>query len=164
MLIINKNVFKYVNDFVRKFHHSYIGIQIRIGNADLNEKQFSNSTDVDMMLEIAKKKKLYRKWFITGDSYKLKMKLKRKYKNIILYTKNKTKHYANNRKDTSIIIEHEILCQSNFIIISESTYGLTALLKSGILLEDESMGYEIKKGIIYDVKVKFKSITSLWNM
>lgn len=164
MLNVNKNISKDVKLFLSKSHESFIGIQIRIGNADLNEKQFSNSTDVDIMLRIAKKNKQYKKWFVTGDSFKLKRKLNKKYKNIFLFTKNKTKHYANNKKDSSIIIEHEILSKSNLIIISESTFGLTALLKSGILLKDNCTGYEIKKGITYDVKLNFRNITSLWNV
>lgn len=159
VLKVNNNIMKQVNNFISKFHNSYIGIQIRVGNADLKEKQFCTSTDIDIMLEFAKRNKNYKKWFVTGDSYKLKNKLKRIYKRIILFSKNITKHYAKNTKDSITILEHEILSKSNFIIISASTYGFTALLKSGLLLKKEDLGYEIKKGRIYNTKINFKNIT-----
>lgn len=163
MLIVNKKITKCINDFTNSFHNiNYIGIQIRLGNADLNEKQFSDLKDLDIMLEIAKKQRQIKKWFVTGDSYKLKIELQKMQNKIVLFSKNKTKHYNYNRKDYSTIIEHEILSKSVFIIISKSTYGLTALLKSGLLLKNENLGYMIKKRNLYNVKLNFKNITSSW--
>lgn len=165
ILKINKNIINKVNKFVNTLHKKgYIGIQMRVGNADLNEKQYSDNKDIELMLNIAKRNSYYKIWFITGDSIKLKKELKRKYSEICLYSKNKTNHYKNNKKDSSIVIEHEILSKSNMIIISESTYGLTALLKSGIMLNNGYLGYEIKKGRIYNVKSNFKNITSFWHI
>lgn len=166
ILMVNRNIRINVDRFINNLNSKrFIGIQIRVGNADLNEKQYTNSYDINLMMKIACKNEKYKKWFLTGDSYKLKINLCRMYDRIIIYSKNKTLHYASHKKDSSVIIEHEILSRSKLLIISQSTYGLVALLKSGLLLQDkENISYEIKKGRVYDMKENFKNITTLWYM
>lgn len=166
ILIVNKNIIRHVNHFIKCFNSKYyIGIQIRVGNAELKEKQFSDQNDVNLMLNIASQHTEYKKWFLTGGSYKLKIKLSKKYNRIIIFSKNKTLHYNNHKKDTSAIVENEILSKSKFIIISQSTYGLVALLKSGLLLKEiKNLSFLIKKGKIFNVNEYFKDITSKWYM
>lgn len=165
ILIVNNNIIKHVNKFNKYYNNKYIGIQIRVGNADLNEKQFSDSNDVNLMLNISSQHLEYGKWFLTCDSLKLKIKLNKEYSKIIFFSKNKTLHYNNHKTDSSVIIENEILSKSSFLIISQSTYGLVALLKSGLLLkESENFSFIIKKGKIYNVNKHFKDITTKWYM
>lgn len=157
IIIINKCISNQVTYFLKKYYNTpYIGIQIRVGNEDLKERQFSNKTDIDMMIILANKFVKYKKWFITGDSQRLKLKLSKMYKNIFLYNSNITKHYAKYPKDSTIIIEHEILSKSKFLIISRSSYGLTSVLKSGLLLNSKNNDcFEIKKGNIYKFYEEF---------
>lgn len=153
LLIINNNIKEKVSRFIDNFNiNPSIGIQIRAGE-DVNERQFCDEKDVQMMINIAKRNSKYKKWFITGDSLKYKNKLCKEYKNVILYSQNKTKHYAHFAKDDTIIIEHEILSRTNILIISKSTYGFTALLKSGILLSGNNINsYIVNNKFAYDVK------------
>lgn len=166
MLIVNMNIVRQVNKFISSFKlNKYIGIQIRVGNADLNEKQFSDIKDIEIMLNIASKQLKYKKWFLTGDSCLLKLKLSKMYKKIITFSYNKTNHYANHKRDSSIIVEHEILSRSSFLIISQSTYGLVAILKSGLLLNEVgSISFVIKRGRITNILKYFRNITSKWYM
>lgn len=159
MLLINKYIRSRVNRFIRSFMLiPFVGIQIRVGNDDLNETKFLNASDVNLMMNIASNQNKYMKWYITGDSHIIKKKLCRRYKNIVVYSKNKTKHYAKHTTDISIVIEHEILSKSIFMIISKSTFGLTAVLKSGLMLNSKkSLCYEIKNGNIYNIKTYFNS-------
>lgn len=157
VLIINEVIKKNVYKFIKKYNGiSFIGIQIRVGNDDLREKQYMNSSDVDVMINLAKKNFKYKKWFLTADSQKLRIKLSKKYEKIITYSTNITLHYERSKKDSTIIIENEILSKSKLLIISKSTYGLIALLKSGLLLNDENnLAYEIKQGYSYNIPYYF---------
>lgn len=157
ILIVNKHIERNINNILYSSRCiPYIGIQIRVGNEDLKEKQFSNDNDTDMMVGLAKKYVKYKRWFLTGDSQRLKIKLIKIYKQIFVYTTNLTKHYASNKKDVSIIIEHEILSKSKMLFISKSSYGLTAVLKSGLLLNsDDILCYVIKNGRVYRIVDEF---------
>lgn len=153
---INNNIRNKVELFLKNRKLvKYSGIQIRMGNGDLKEKQNMNSSDLITIVNMIKNNKRYSKWYVTGDSKEIKVKLAKIFKNIYLFSTNITKHYIENMKDYSIIVEHEILSKSNFFIISRSTYGLTALLKSGILLLKENLSYEIKNGKSYNIKDEF---------
>lgn len=135
MLIVNIKIKKNVNRFIHSFKSiNFLGIQIRAGNDDLHERKISDEKDIEIMLNIAKSNKEYKIWYLTGDSQQYKRKLCKEYRKIKIYSNNKAKHYAKYTTDFTIIIEHEILSKSKFIIISKSTYGLTAFLKSGLLL------------------------------
>lgn len=156
-LIVNKKV----NDIVKNYLYknkifSYVSLQIRLGNEDLKEHRMSNFSDIKEMIEIAKKCK-YKKWYVTGDSIRKKLYLKCLYKQIFLYSTDYTRHYKNNRKNYTIVVEHEILSRSKVMIISPSTYGLTALLKSGLLLSSKDLSYVVKGGKAYNMKNEFSS-------
>lgn len=157
LVMLNKNIERNINSILHKSNFiPYIGIQIRIGNEDLKERQFSYSNDTDLMIRLAKKYVKYKKWFLTGDSQRLKLKLSKIYKQIFVYTTNITKHYAYNKKDFTIIIEHEILSKSSMLFISKSSYGLTAALKSGLLINsNDILCYEIKNGKLYKTANEF---------
>lgn len=158
LLLTNNNIKYNVNKFLNKFNHKYIGIQIRKGNAELKEKPLIDVEDIHIMLSIANKSLLYKKWYVTGDSQRIKLYLSRMYDQIFIYSTNQTKHYAKYPKDYNVIIEHEILSKSNMIIISKSTYGLTAILKSGLLLHTEKhLCYEIKNKRIFNVYNEFNN-------
>lgn len=159
ILIVNKHITKYVNLFLKKYNYnSFSGLQIRVGNEDLKEKQYLYKNDTDIIIKILKKNNKQKKWFITGDSQRLKLQLCKICKNIIVYTTNITNHYKKNKKDSTIIIEHEILTKSQYFIISKSSYGLTAVLKSGLLTNSyEDLCFEIKKGRLYNIVDEFNS-------
>lgn len=158
LLIVKRDIKNKVNSYITKFNRNFIGLQMRLGNHDLKEKQFSNFNDTRLIIREAKKCKKYKRWFLTGDSQILKNKLSKIYKNIFLYTTNITKHYAKYKSDSSIIIEHEILSKSKFMIISRSTFGLTALLKSKLLLDKSSHNcLEITNGMIYEITNNFSN-------
>lgn len=162
ILITNHYITNNVNVFLKKYSYKYIGMQIRVGNEDLKEVKFSDINDIYMMLRIAKESNQYKKWFVTGDSQRIKQNLSIVYKQIFLYSTNLTKHYAKNPKDFNIIVEHEILSKSSLLIISRSTFGLSALLKSGLLLKtNEVLCYVIKKRHIYNVYNEFISFHKL---
>lgn len=154
LLVLNSNIKVKVSRFIKSIYSiPYIGIQIRVGNDDLNEIKFADEKDIDIMINLAKNCSKYAIWYITGDSQKYKNKLYKEYKNIILYSRNKTKHYAKYTKDFTVIIEHEILSKSKILIISKSTYGFTALLKSGLLLsKNKKKCYIINNRYIHEAK------------
>lgn len=152
LLVVKKYIENSVNKYLKHNNiYSYIGLQIRIGNEDLKEKRISNTTDIDVMIEVAKKCG-YKKWYLTGDSKKIKIKLKNRYNQIFLYNTNITNHYNHNKRDYSIVIEHELLSRSNKLLISKSTYGLTALLKSGLLILEENNSFEVKDGKVFNIR------------
>lgn len=152
LLITNRYISQKVYTFLNKHSKKYIALQIRVGNEDLKESLQFDSYDMDLMIRLAKKSIKYNKWFLTGDSQRLKQNLSKKFIQIFLYTRNITKHYNNNRKDFNIIIEHEILSKASLFIISKSTYGLTAVLKSGLLLKsNKELCYEIKRSHINNI-------------
>lgn len=157
LLILNSNVKAKVNSFMNNFKSKpFIGIQLRVGNDDLHEYKRTGLQDIEIMINIAKNNRKYKFWYLTGDSQKYKNKLYKEYKNVIVYSRNKTKHYERFTKDATIIIEHEILSKSNFLIISKSTYSFTALLKSGLLLSNRKMySYVIYNRSAYDLKKYF---------
>lgn len=159
ILIVNDYITKDVNSFLKKYNcNLFCGIQIRVGNEDLKEKQYLYKNDTDLIVEMIKKNKKQKKCFLTGDSQRLKLQLSKMYKHIFVYTTNKTNHYKKNKKDSTIIIEHEILTKSHYFIISQSSYGLTAVLKSGLLTNsNEGLCFEIKKGRLYNILDEFKS-------
>lgn len=162
ILVINHCISNTVNSFLKNNNYKYIGIQIRVGNEDLNEKQFCDINDIYMMPKLANKSHIYKKWFLTGDSRRIKLNFSKTYKQIFTYSRNITKHYAKNLKDANIIIEHEILSKSSLLIISRSTYGLTALLKSGLLLKSNKViCYLIKRRQIYNVYYEFNTFHNL---
>lgn len=161
LLLLHGSVNMKVKKFI-KFHNQFIGIQMRIGNSDLREGRVSTNSDVDLMIHLALKNFSNIKWFITGDSINLKRNLKKLYKNVIIYSANKTKHFNKYPNDPSIVIEHEILSKSSLFLISRSTYGLTSLLKSGRLLDYKTRKcFEIKKGKIYNIQDEFINFHSL---
>lgn len=154
MLIVNNIIKRQVNRFLNSIKiKSFIGIQIRVGNDELHERQILGERDVKIMVNIAKRFKKYKIWYLTGDSIKYKLALCKEYKNIIVYSYNKTKHYDKFRKDFTIIIEHEILSKASFLIVSKSTYGKTALLKSGLAITN--LSNIIINGKINDVKKEY---------
>lgn len=154
LLILNTKLKKKVKSFISILkNYPFIGIQIRLGNDELQEEKRSDEKDVELMINLAKKYKKYKMWYLTGDSQKLKKKLCQIYNNIIVYSLNKTKHYAKYTKDFSIIIEHEILSQSSVLIVSKSTYGFTASLKSGLLLNNGNKNiYVVNNSSFYDIR------------
>lgn len=153
LLKVNKVIKEKISQFTNTFKNNHFtGIQIRVGNDDLHEKKFSDEKDVEVMIKLAKRSKYYKIWYLTGDSQRLKTILVKEYKNIIIYSRNITKHYAKNTNDNTIVIEHEILSKSSSIIISKSTYGLTASLKSGLLLSNRNINYIVNNRSTYDIK------------
>lgn len=165
ILFVNKNIESDVKKFVDKYKHNpYVGVQIRVGNEDIGEQAFSDKNDIEVMTCLLNKTFKNKLWFVTGDSQKTKLKLCETYKNVFVYSKEKAKHYERSKRDLSIIIEHEILSKSSFMVISKSTFGLTALLKSGIFLNShKNSSYEITRCKAYDVKNNFRNITSTWH-
>lgn len=160
LLIVNIYINEKVNRFIKSLYsYPFTGIQIRVGNDDLHERKFSDETDIDIMINLAKKSNEYKIWYVTGDSQRYKYKLFKKYKNVIIYTLNKTKHYDKHKTDYNIIIEHEILSKSKYLLISKSTYGITALLKSGLLLYNIRNSYLINNRSSYDSKYFFLNIS-----
>lgn len=153
LLKVNSVIKKKISQFGNIFNNNHFtGIQIRVGNDDLHEKKFSDEKDVEIMIKLAKNSKYNKIWYLTGDSQRLKTILVKKYKNIIIYSHNVTKHYAKNTNDDTIVIEHEILAKSSLIIMSKSTYGLTASLKSGLLFSNRNINYIVNNRSIYDIK------------
>lgn len=156
MLIVNKLIKKQVYKFLKYFStNSFIGIQIRAGNDELNEKKRIDARDVDIMVNMAKKYKKYKIWYLTGDSIKYKQILCRTFNNIVVYTNNRTNHYDKFKKDNRIIIEHEILSKAKFLIVSRSTFGKTALLKSGLALAN--LTYVVTNGSVFDAQNEYFS-------
>lgn len=153
LLIVNNFINRRVNQFINyKNYYPYTGIQIRVGNDDLHEPKFSDERDVKIMINLAGRSNKYNIWYLTGDSQRYKYKLRKKYKNIIMYSLNKSTHYDKHKTDYNIIIEHEILSKSKFLIISKSTFGITASLKSGLLLYNEKNCFLINNKTAYDLK------------
>lgn len=157
VVVVNKHITNSVLNFQKSHnYYQYYGMQIRVGNEDLKEKQFLFENDTDMLLKIIKSNNKYKKWFLTGDSQQLKLNFSKTYPNIFVYTTHKAKHYAFNKKDSTIIIEHELLSKSNQLYISKSTFGLTAALKSGLLINtNHNLCYEIKNGKLYNIQDEF---------
>lgn len=165
ILKVKENILSKSNSFITKLNNQpFVGIQVRVGNEDIREQAFSDKDDIEVMFNLLKEKFFEKTWYVTGDSQKTKKKLCEMKKNVYVYTNEKAKHYERCTTDATIIIEHEILSKSSYMVISKSTYGFTALLKSGIFLrKDYNLSYEITRRNAYDVKSNFRKITSTWH-
>lgn len=166
LLVVNKVIKKSVNNFFYKFNTKpFVGVQIRVGNDDLKERIFSKENDVELMKVTLEKYYRNLKWFLTTDSQKLKLEFCNKYNNTIAYTKQKANHFDKYRNDATIVIEFEILSKSSYMIISKSTFGFTAFLKSGLLKRRmNNLSFLIANSSIHDLNNEFRFVTSTFHI
>lgn len=164
-MLVKKDISLYVNKYLSRIgKEPFAGVQIRVGNDDLREKEFSKSCDIELIINTLISSFKHLKWFVTGDSQKIKLELCRKFKQVNIFSKEKAAHYEKFKRDINIIIEHEILSKATILIISKSTFGLTALLKSGVLHKKYSnASYEVTNNKTYSVKKYFRYLTSTFH-
>lgn len=135
-----------IEDIIRRNrNYNLIGMHIRTGYGDFNDRIYLNDENIQEFINQAKVfTSQYRndsKWFIASDSSRIKSEIYRSYYSNVLTISNspvmKVSHYNRNKSDESGLIDFLLLSKCNKLIITnQSTFGLVALFKSGICIKE----------------------------